>query len=32
MHTSIEQLNLIKHKVNDIVNKKQLKINPEKYI
>ena len=29
MHTSIEQLNLIKHKVNDIVNKKQLKINPK---
>ena len=29
MHTSIEQLNLIKHKVNDIVNKKQLKIDPK---
>ena len=29
MHTSLEQFNLIKDKVNDIVNKKQLKIVPK---
>ena len=29
MHTSLEQFNLIKDKVNDIVNKKQLKIIPK---
>ena len=29
MHRTLKQLNLIKNKVNDIVNKKQLKINPE---
>ena len=29
MHTSVEQLNLIKNKVNDIINKKQLKIDPK---
>ena len=29
MHTSLEQFNLIKDKVNDIVNQKQLKIVPK---
>ena len=29
MHTTLEQLNLIKNKVNDIINKKQLKIEPK---
>jgi PLP dependent protein len=29
MHPTLEQLNLIKNKVNDIVNKKQLKTNPK---
>ena len=29
MHTSLEKLNLIKDKVNDIINKKQLKICPK---
>ena len=28
MHSTLEQLNLIKNKVNDIINKKQLKTNP----
>ena len=29
MHSTLEQLNLIKNKINDIVNKKQLKTNPK---
>ena len=29
MHTSVEQLNVIKNKVKDIINKKQLKIDPK---
>ena len=29
MHTSLEQLNLVMNKVNDIINKKQLKIDPK---
>jgi hypothetical protein len=29
MHTSIEKLNLVKNKVNEIIDKKQLKMNPK---
>ena len=29
MHTSLEQLNLVRNKVNDIINKKQLKTDPK---
>ena len=29
MHSALEQLNIIKNKVNDIVEQKQLKIHPE---
>ena len=29
MHSTVEQLNLIQNKVNDIINKKQLKTNPK---
>ena len=29
MHSALEQLNLIKNKINDIINKKQLKTRPK---
>ena len=29
MHTNFEQLNVIKNKVNEIINEKQLKIDPK---